>query len=296
MNPVSTATASAMPTAIPLGIGGAGLRQLLTTEWVESASGRDKASSSRHRILMNIRAPTLEGELCWPGLQERCLLALLDVIVVPAGVPVSWRFSPQSSLMQVGVCRSQLVRVVWQELGMRLASSQLRAGCLRQIPEIGRTALELTRDEDAARRETSLIFQALWRIFLLRVLEHAGDLLPVANRLPARLGLAQFRKAARFIARNYSDRITLHELAGQVPMSPWHFSRLFKATTGYSPMQFVLLHRVEQGMRQVADTDDRLVRIALRCGFSDQAHFNRVFKRCVGLTPSQYRKRFDEPF
>ena len=93
-----------------------------------------------------------------------------------------------------------------------------------------------------------------------------------------------------FVATHYGRGITLEEMAAEAGISPYHFARLFKQTIGQSPYQFVLAYRVEQAKKLMADPTRPLADVALACGFSDQAHFSRVFKRLSGSTPTAWRK------
>ena len=93
-----------------------------------------------------------------------------------------------------------------------------------------------------------------------------------------------------YIAVNYSDNILLEDLAAQANLSSSHFARLFKQTIGQSPYQFLMAYRIEQAKKMLDNPNKLMVDIAMRCGFSDQAHFCRVFKKIEGVTPKQYRK------
>jgi AraC-like DNA-binding protein len=77
------------------------------------------------------------------------------------------------------------------------------------------------------------------------------------------------------------------EVAG---LSPAHFSRLFKQVIGDSPVPVRDgLSRSSRRKKMLADRERSLIDVALSCGFSDQPHFNRIFKRLTGATPKEYR-------
>jgi AraC family transcriptional regulator len=73
-------------------------------------------------------------------------------------------------------------------------------------------------------------------------------------------------------------------------MSPHYFSMLFKQTTGITPHQYVIRCRIERAKYLMAQTKLPLAEIAIQVGFVDQSHLHRHFKRCVGVTPKNYRK------
>jgi len=83
---------------------------------------------------------------------------------------------------------------------------------------------------------------------------------------------------------------TWEQMAAIVHLSPYHFARQFKATTGLPPYQYVIARRVERAQHLLrANGELGLVDVALRVGFSDQSKFSFHFKRIVGVTPGQFR-------
>jgi AraC family transcriptional regulator len=73
-------------------------------------------------------------------------------------------------------------------------------------------------------------------------------------------------------------------------LSKCHFSRAFKQTVGSSPMAYVAVRRVERAKLMMTSTGQRLTDIALACGFADQSHLNRYFRRVVGVSPGLWRR------
>jgi AraC family transcriptional regulator len=79
-------------------------------------------------------------------------------------------------------------------------------------------------------------------------------------------------------------------MAAVVNLSPYHFARQFKATTGLPPYQYVIARRIERAQHLLQrDGELGLAEVALRVGFSDQSKFSFHFKRMVGITPGQFR-------
>jgi AraC-like DNA-binding protein/thioesterase domain-containing protein len=75
-----------------------------------------------------------------------------------------------------------------------------------------------------------------------------------------------------------------------VELSTSHFSRAFKRSLGSAPMAYVSTRRVERARHMLTSTQASLTEIALACGFSDQPHFNRLFRRVVGMSPGRWRR------
>ena len=103
-------------------------------------------------------------------------------------------------------------------------------------------------------------------------------------------GAKSFTKVERLIKERYMQRITLDEMAGEQRMSKYHFSRSFKAETGFSPYEYLIKYRLNAAKRLLLGSDLAVDEIALSCGFESVSNFIGKFKRTVGMTPGAYRK------
>jgi transcriptional regulator GlxA family with amidase domain len=114
-------------------------------------------------------------------------------------------------------------------------------------------------------------------------------------RLPAvpdKGGLApwQVRAVVRHVETNLDRPIRSSELAAVVRLNPCYFSRAFRESFGDSPLRYVTRLRVERAQRLMLSTGEPLSQIALDCGFADQAHFSRLFRRVTSYTPRAWRR------
>lgn len=109
------------------------------------------------------------------------------------------------------------------------------------------------------------------------------------DNLPA-LGKADLARLVAFIEDNIDRTIRLAELADIVHVSRFHFTRLFKRSTGMTASSFVEQCRIRRAQSLIADTDIALSEIALMVGFADQSHFTRRFHRHVGCTPGAFQR------
>jgi AraC family transcriptional regulator len=88
----------------------------------------------------------------------------------------------------------------------------------------------------------------------------------------------------------YRQRLTLEQLARIAGVHPVHLAQTFRLVYSSTIGEYVRNLRVVRAADELAHTDQPLAEIAIACGFYDQSHFNRVFKKHVKLTPAQYRK------
>lgn len=105
-------------------------------------------------------------------------------------------------------------------------------------------------------------------------------------------GLApwQSERVRRHVEKNYASRIGIDELAAMTRLSTSYFSAAFRVSFGTSPHDYVCRRRVDHAQKQMATTDKPLCEIALDCGFADQSHLCRVFRRMTGQTPAAWRR------
>ena len=93
-----------------------------------------------------------------------------------------------------------------------------------------------------------------------------------------------------FIEEHLEASVGVARLAEISAMSPWQFSRAFKARLGKSPSQYVLERRIERARRLLEERRLPLAEIAIACGFASQSHMTDVFRSKLGVTPGRYRR------
>lgn len=105
-------------------------------------------------------------------------------------------------------------------------------------------------------------------------------------------GLApwQIERVKRHIEKEYAGRINIDDLAQMTRLSSSYFSAAFRVSFGTSPHDYISGRRVDQAAYLMMNTDAPLCEIALDCGFADQSHLSRVFRRLTGTTPAARRR------
>ena len=99
----------------------------------------------------------------------------------------------------------------------------------------------------------------------------------------------RLKRVTEFIALHLDQDLTLAQLGAVACMSPFHFARLFKRSTGLPPHRFVVRARIDQARALLAEQRLPIRRIAEVVGFRSVSHFTAVFHRVTGTTPRAYR-------
>jgi AraC family transcriptional regulator len=104
------------------------------------------------------------------------------------------------------------------------------------------------------------------------------------------LGPARLRRIRELVHAKMEDELSLDEMAESVGLSTAHFARMFRKSTGETPHQFVLRHRLERAKAMLRAPDTRVLDVAIACGFKTQQHFAQVFRDLWGVSPTEYRQ------
>ncbi|MGN4126983.1 ABC transporter substrate-binding protein [Lysinibacillus sphaericus] len=93
-----------------------------------------------------------------------------------------------------------------------------------------------------------------------------------------------------YIQEHYAESIMLESLAENLNYSVPHLSSLFKKKTGYSPIEYLILTRIEKAEMMLIETDATVREIAESVGYKDSYYFSRLFKKYKDVSPAKYRK------
>ena len=244
---------------------------------------------AEHHVLLNLSGTPHRVQNRRDGALRDFTFYKDEIIVTPAGVRSGWRWFGTSDVIVVTLEPKRVEKFAQVELGMLLDPQQLADLPQFTDPDLCAAGVML---RDALKNDdmtSGVMFEAMSRVLLVKLLQRYGQRRPEEVALSARFTSAHYNRVLAYIRANLDKTITLDELASEVGMSPSHFGRVFKETVGETPMQYVLSYRVEQATRMLEDHALPLGEIAFACGFADQAHFSRSFKRVTGATPRNYR-------
>ena len=109
------------------------------------------------------------------------------------------------------------------------------------------------------------------------------------GKLPENKNLSKLKKVLSFIRENYDKQITLLDMAQKANMSQKYFCTFFKEMTRKTPMEYLILYRVECAARKLRSTGMSVTDISLSCGFNDLSYFIKTFKGIKGVTPAKFK-------
>lgn len=101
-------------------------------------------------------------------------------------------------------------------------------------------------------------------------------------------------KTLAYIEGNYMHRLTLSSISANVNLSSSYLCRVFKSEVGTSITSYLNNLRIRKAATMIKDNRLSLKEISTMVGIDDQLYFSRLFKKCMGISPSEYGKRFHQ--
>jgi len=131
--------------------------------------------------------------------------------------------------------------------------------------------------------------EALGTALAAHVLENYAVIRAKVDTYIGGLSTHNLRRVLDYISSNPAEDIGLQELADLIQISPFHFCRAFKQSTGTSPYRYILRLRVEEAKRLLKNRQLSISEIGSRVGFPDQSHFTMIFRKFLGTSPARWR-------
>ncbi len=213
-----------------------------------------------------------------------------EVSLIPAGEPAPFTCRPRSRYVQVQILSPLWNGVIGNVSATPPAEVGLRPVCRVKDALVEAILLQLLAELQSAGRGSRLYVESLGKTLVVH-LARQYTVGPAASPAPPELLPAyKLNKVQAYINDNLFEKITLDDLSALAGLSTYHFARLFKATTGLAPYQYIQKLRMEQSQRLLLETDLPVIQIGLEVGIENPSHFSSFFKQYTGLTPTAYRK------
>ncbi len=114
------------------------------------------------------------------------------------------------------------------------------------------------------------------------------------SKMTESIELQRVKSLMTYIQEEYSNEISLDDIADVARLSKGECCRQFKKITGTTPFEYLQMYRIKQGVLLLETTDMSIGEIASMTGFNSFSYFSVCFKKIIGTTPKQYRKRLQE--
>jgi AraC-like DNA-binding protein len=215
---------------------------------------------------------------------RRCATSSLQIM--PAAVTPRAYFSGPIELLHIYYPHNRLAELA----SVEPSALELRDPNTQFDRDIAATCQHMVREMADRARMSQLHFDSLAISLGVQLIRRWSN----ANGKPEVLrgGLApwQLRRVTDFMREHASHDLVLEDLSALVDLSPKHFARAFRQSTGLPPHRWMVNQRIERARELLALGEASIAEIALACGFADQSHFTVAFRKATGVTPGAFRR------
>jgi len=242
---------------------------------------------AHHVLVINLGAPAEAAERL---LGRQGHLGTGSLTILPAGAPSAWHLEAEGEVRHIHLYLPPLfIEQVASETGIYPDTVKLHHAIGVYDPQIETLALSFLSELRSNGLGGRLYTESLANLLVISLLRnHSTAKLPDAPK-PGGLDAKTLRVALAYIEEHLAEELTLAGIAAPVHLSPYHFARLFKESTGFSPHQYVIRRRVERAKLLLSTKNWTLTAIAHAVGFASESHLALHFKRITGLSPRHYR-------
>ena len=215
-----------------------------------------------------------------------------EITIVPAGMSLNWRQQDSGTNDALHLyLNPHIVRTTAESLDFDYAHIAIKPQFGIRDKHIQHVGLSLLCELNEPNVVGRVYADWLGKVLAIQLVRGYSQL---KNVHLSRGGIAprKLRKAMEFIDANLEKEqtVTLAAVAEEVQMSYFHFSRVFKQSTGVSPNVYMIEQRIERAKKLLSDTELPIAEIALRVGFASQSHFTTTFRRLAWATPKAFRE------
>ncbi len=213
-----------------------------------------------------------------------------SISVLPAKAATTWWWKGDKSSLHLFLEPSIIARVAEESFDLDPARLEIPSLDALNLPELRAAMQAVDAELTSGGIGGPLMVESLANVLAVHLIRHLSGPRQLTCRADGVLPRRKLHTVVEYIMEHLDSSPTLEQMAAVTHLSPYHFARQFKMTTGLPPHQYVIARRVERA-KEVLRRDDEvcLSEVALRVGFSDQSQFSFHFKRIVGVTPGQFR-------
>lgn len=239
----------------------------------------------QHFISVHLNETAIVKEQRLDGRLQSDSFSTGEICITPATTPVSVRLHAPCEIVGLYLEPASILQLTAADAD----SIELVPQFKLQDPLIHQMAIALKAQLESPGEWNRIYVESLAAAFSAHLLQHYSTRKLQSASDVQGLSTTRLRQATEYIHEYAEQNPSLTEIAQQVSLSPYHFSRLFKLSTGLSPHQYLINCRITKAKQLLKTTALSISEIAMQAGFTDQSHLARHFKRQFGVPPSQFR-------
>jgi AraC family transcriptional regulator len=244
---------------------------------------------THHRLILFTRPPE-ELDLRYEGVRRYLSPPAGSISLIPAGSPAQYRWSGDMDTLNVYLEPGMVGRVAAEAFGLDPTRTTVPPLDGPDLPHLRATMCALDAELTTGSPGGPLAAESLANVLAVQLIRHISAPRKPERSREGKLPRARLHAVMDYIEEHLDASPSLEQMASIAHISPYHFARQFKTSTGLPPHQYVIARRVERAKHLLQEGGDfSLAEVAVHAGFSDQSQFSQHFKRIVGVTPGRFR-------
>ena len=246
-------------------------------------------SHTRHMLLVHTSEQLVGAERVLDGRRQREQLSHGNIVIIPVTVPHQANWNQENTFTLLFLEPAHLAHVAHESINLDRVELVPQFAMLD--PLIYQIGLSLKAEVESPGLGDRLFVDSLTTALSIHILRSYSSRQQSLREHAGGLSQRKLQQALDYINTYLGEDLSLEAIASTVGMSQYYFARLFKQSMGIAPYQYVIQQRVERAKRLLNQPELSISDIALQCGFANQGHLNLHFKRLVGATPKDFRKK-----
>jgi len=201
-----------------------------------------------------------------------------------------WRWTQDIEVTHLYLSPAELTRVAVDVFDRDIKDIELSDVLKADDPCLAEMVRHLACEADTPGVGGQLYADAIMNQACVHILRNYANVVFKETDAAGKLSRRQKYQVNDYINAHLGDSIVLDDLAKVAGLSVYHFARCFRAAYGMPPHEFVVRLRLKQAKHLLVNSRFALKAVAAQCGFSDQSHMTRMFRRHVSITPGQFRQ------
>jgi AraC family transcriptional regulator len=266
-----------------------GWGNILVEQFQHSAGEGRTYYSDEHSICLSL-TPRPVGLLQTQGDKTRTgLYAKGDFCITPAQMPFFARWDSDDHFLQIRLTSGFVHSIANETVRTNCDRLEVIPEFRMRDPQLEAIALMLLAELQEEKSGSRLYIESLTNVLAVHLIRQHTTTQPHLPVYEGGLSQIQLSHVFDYIHDHLAHDIKLADLANLLSMSQFHFSYLFKQSTGTSPYQYLLQQRIERAKQLLKQSDRSIMDIALECGFNSHSHLTKTFRQLTGITPKAYR-------
>ncbi|MBD2437119.1 helix-turn-helix transcriptional regulator [Nostoc sp. FACHB-110] len=248
-------------------------------------------SPQQHIISVNLDNHVIRAERILDGHFQKEDIVNGDVAIIPAHSHHICRWTSETQFLLLTLEPAFLNRIILESVDLQ--GVELKPHFASPEPLIQQIALALKSELESDGVGSQMYIESLKTTLCIHLLKNHSVASDKVLLFSNQKGLSprKLRQVISYIQDNLEQDLTLSEIATVVGMSMYHFSRLFKQSTGFAPHQYVMNCRIAKAKKLLIGSEKTIEQISEQVGFQSQSHFTNVFRKFMGITPKLYREQ-----